>query len=194
MQTVVPARVIGGVVVPRNRIATVLLVGAFAALTAVAAQIRVPLPFTPVPLTGQTFAVLLSGAALGAYAGAASQLLYVVAGLFLPVYAGGAGGWQHATGATGGFLIGFVMAAWLIGKLAERSRDRSVATAVPMFAMGTMAIFVPGVLWLAFTLDVSLVRAIELGVTPFLVGDIVKAVLAGIALPATWRLVDRTFS
>ena len=191
MQTVVPARVIAGVVVPRRRVAALLLVGAFAVVTALAAQIRIPLPFTPVPLTGQTFAVLLSGAVLGANAGAASQGLYVAVGLIFPIYAGGAKGWEHATGATGGFLAGFVVAAWIVGKLAENRHDRSIWTALPLFAVGTVAIYIPGVLWLSHSIDVSLVRAIELGVAPFIVGDLLKAALAGIALPASWRWVGR---
>lgn len=191
MQTVIPARVIAGTVLPRRTAATLVVVGAFALLTALAAQIRIPLPFTPVPLTGQTFAVLLSGAVLGANAGAASQALYVVAGLVFPIYAGGSGGWQHATGATGGFLVGFVIAAWVIGRFAERHRDRSIRTAIPLFAFGTVAIYLPGVLWLSHSVDVSLARAVELGVTPFLAGDVAKAALAGLTLPAAWRLVGR---
>ena len=194
MQTVLPSRVIAGVVVPRNRVVTLVLVSGFALLTALAAQIRIPLPFTPVPITGQTFAVLLSGAALGAGAGAASQALYVVLGLVFPFYAGGTGGWQHATGATGGFLIGFVAAAWIVGKLAENRQDRSVATAVPAFLTGTVTIYLFGLPWLAHTLGVSWVRAAELGLAPFVLGDLIKAVLAGITLPAAWRITNRALS
>ena len=111
MQAVLPSRVIAGAVLPRHRAVTVVMVIGFALLTASAAQVRIPLPFTPVPITGQTFAVLLAGAALGSRAGAASQGLYVLLGLVFPVYAGGASGFDHAVGATGGFLLGFVLAA-----------------------------------------------------------------------------------
>jgi biotin transport system substrate-specific component len=187
MQTVVPTRVIAGVL-PRRSVVTLVLVTGFALLTALAAQIRIPLPFTPVPITGQTFAVLLSGAALGSGAGAASQVLYVALGLFLPFYAGGASGWEHATGSTGGFLIGFIVAAWVVGKLAESRQDRSVATAIPAFLTGTIVIYLLGVPWLAHSLDVSWVRATELGLAPFVIGDLVKAALAGLTLPAAWRL------
>jgi biotin transport system substrate-specific component len=187
MQTVVPTRVIAGVL-PRRSVVTLVLVTGFALLTALAAQIRIPLPFTPVPITGQTFAVLLSGAALGSGAGAASQVLYVALGLFLPFYAGGASGWEHATGSTGGFLIGFIVAAWVVGKLAESRQDRSVSTAIPAFLTGTIVIYLLGVPWLAHSLDVSWVRATELGLAPFVIGDLVKAALAGLTLPAAWRL------
>jgi biotin transport system substrate-specific component len=190
MQAAVPTRVLAGAVLPRRRLVTLVLVGGFALLTALAAQIRIPLPFTPVPITGQTFAVLLAGAALGAGAGAASQALYVALGLIFPVYAGGASGWEHAAGSTGGFLVGFVAAAWIVGKLAENRQDRAVATAVPAFLTGTIVIYLFGVPWLAHTLDVSWIKATELGLTPFVLGDLLKASLAGIALPAAWRLAD----
>ena len=188
MQAVVPTRVIAGVVLPRQRTITLILVAGFALLTAAAAQIRIPLPLTPVPVTGQTFAVLLAGAALGRNAGAASQGLYLVLGLVFPFYAGGASGWTHATGATGGFLLGFIAAAWVVGALAERRQDRAVSTAVPAFLTGTAAIYLLGVPWLAHVLGVSWVRAVELGVAPFLFGDLLKIVLAGAVLPAAWKL------
>ena len=189
MQTTSPARVIAGAALPRSKATTLVLVVSFALLTALAAQIRIPLPFTPVPITGQTFAVLLSGAALGGLAGAMSQGLYILLGLFFPFYAGGASGWEHATGATGGFLLGFVAAAALVGYLAENRQDRTVATAIPAFLTGTVVIYLFGVPWLAHVADVSLTRGIELGAAPFVVGDLLKVVLAGALLPATWRLV-----
>lgn len=189
MQTTIPTRVIAGAVVPRSRIATASLIASFALLTAIAAQVRIPLPFTPVPITGQTFAVLLAGAALGRHAGAASQGLYVILGLFLPFYAGGSSGWSYATGATGGFLLGFVASAWIVGYLAEQRRDRKVASAIPVFIAGTIVIYLCGVPWLANALNVSWTRAVELGAAPFVVGDLIKVALAGALLPATWRLV-----
>ena len=117
---------------PRVRVRTPALVIGFALLTAVAAQITIPLPWTPVPVTGQTFAVLVAGAALGWRRGAASQLLYVAMGAVgLPFYADGASGWDGLSGATGGYLVGFVIAAALVGALAERRHDRSVRTPCP---------------------------------------------------------------
>lgn len=167
----------------------VALVVGFALLTALMAQVRLPLPFTPVPVTGQTFAVLLSGAALGWRLGAVSQGLYVALGaLGLPFYAGGNGGWEYATGSTGGYLVGFVVAALVVGHLAERRHDRTVATAVPAFLTGTVIIYLFGVSWLAWSLGVGAVEAMELGMVPFVVGDLVKVVLAGVALPAAWKL------
>ena len=192
MQIVVPPRVIAGAVLPRQGVTTATLVIGFALLTAAAAQVRIPLPFTPVPVTGQTFAVLLAGAALGRRAGAASQGLYVLLGLVFPFYAGGSSGWTYATGATAGFLVGFVAAAWVVGTLAERRKDRSVTTAIPAFLAGTVIIYACGVPWLAAVLDVSWGKAAELGLVPFVAGDLAKAALAGTVLPAAWRLVGRT--
>lgn len=189
MQTTIPSRVIAGAVLPRHRVTTLTLVVSFALLTALAAQVRIPLPFTPVPITGQTFAVLLSGAVLGRAAGAASQSVYLAMGLVFPFYAGGASGWSYATGATGGFLLGFIAAAWVVGALAERHQDRTVATAIPAFLTGSVVIYLLGVPWLASVAGVSWTRAVELGLAPFVLGDLAKAVLAGAVLPAAWKLV-----
>ena len=188
--TTAPA-VISARVVPRTTVNTVALVVGFALLTALLAQVEFPLWFTPVPITGQTFAVLLAGAALGWRAGAASQGLYVALGAIgLPFYSGGEGGWTVATGATGGYLVGFVVAAALVGYLAERGQDRNVVTAVAAFLAGSAVIYLFGVTWLAASLDVGATEAMELGLVPFVVGDLVKVALAGIALPAAWRLTE----
>jgi len=179
-------------VLPRTRAVTAALVVGFALLTALLAQITIPLWFTPVPITGQTFSVLLAGAVLGWRAGAASMSLYWVLGAVgLPFYAEGQGGWTAATGATGGYLVGFVVAAAVIGYLAERRQDRSIVTAVPAFIAGSVIIYLFGLTWLAHSLDVGSARAMELGLTPFVLGDLLKATLAGVALPAAWRLLDR---
>lgn len=192
MQTVLPSRVLAGAVFPRRRAVTAVLVVGFALLTAAAAQVRLPLPFTPVPITGQTFAVLLAGATLGSRAGAASQGLYLLLGFAFPFYAGGNSGWQYATGATGGFLIGFIAAAWVVGSLAERRQDRTMATAIPAFLTGSIVIYAIGVPWLAASLGVSWVEAVELGVVPFVLGDLAKAGLAGAALPVAWKMAGKT--
>jgi biotin transport system substrate-specific component len=179
-------------VLPRTRVVTLALVVGFALFTALMAQIAIPLGFTPVPITGQTFSVLLAGAALGWRAGAASMALYVALGATgLPFYAEARGGWEVATGATGGYLIGFVVAAALVGHLAERRQDRSVATAIPAFLAGTAVIYLFGVTWLAGNLGVGATEAMELGLVPFVIGDLVKVALAGVALPAAWKLVER---
>ena len=180
-----PARAI-----PTAVVWVVQVVG-FALLTALFAQITIPLPFTPVPITGQTFAVLLSGAALGMWAGGASQVVYLVLGTFLPFYAGGASGTEVLFGGSGGYLFGFVIAAALVGKLAQHRHDRRVPTAVTAFLTGSLIIYFFGVIGLMATYDWGLLEAVEKGVVPFLLGDTLKAYAAGLLLPAAWRLTKR---
>lgn len=177
---------------PRNRVRTIALVVGFALLTALAAQISFPLPWTPVPVSGQTFAVLLAGATLGWRLGSASQLLYLVLGAVgLPFYADGASGWDVISGTNGGYLVGFVVAAALVGRLAERRQDRTVLTAVPAMLAGTAVIYLFGVTWLAHVIDVDAATAVEKGLAPFVIGDAVKLVAAGGLLPAAWRFARR---
>lgn len=167
----------------------VLLITIGALFVAVLAQVRIPLPFTPVPLTGQTFAVLLVGAALGSKRGAASLGLYTLMGaLGLPFFAGGASGLAYMSGPTLGYLIGFVAAAYVIGLLAERGLERSVRTSLVPFVAGTLVIYLFGAGWLAVLFGVE--QALTLGVLPFIAGDAIKMVLAALALPAAWRLVE----
>lgn len=152
------------------------------------AQVEIPLPFTPVPITGQTFGVLLVGAALGSKRGAASLALYLAEGAIgLPFFAGGAYGLSVLTGATAGYLLGFVVAAYIIGVLAERGLERSVRTSFLPFLVGTVIIYAFGVSWLAVVVG-SFEKAVTLGLVPFLIGDIIKLVAAAIALPAAWNL------
>jgi biotin transport system substrate-specific component len=193
MQALHP-NVIGGVALPRKAVTTAVLVVGFALVTAAAAQIRIPLPGTPIAITGQTFGVLLAGAALGSRAGAGSMLLYVSLGAIgMPFFAGGEGGWTYATGASFGYLIGFVVAAWLVGRFAEQRQDRVIRTAVPAFLIGSAAVYTLGVTWLWATVDAipSFGDALRAGFYPFVAGDIVKAVLAGVLLPGAWLVVDR---
>ncbi len=153
------------------------------------AHVRLPLPFTPVPITGQTFAVLLVGAALGSRRGAAAVLAYLTEGaLGLPVFASGAG-LAYLLGPTGGYLFGFLAAAWLSGLLAERGHDRRAATAWLGFLLGEAAIYALGVPWLAHF--VGFPHAITMGLLPFLLGDFLKALAAGLLLPAAWRFTKR---
>ena len=174
----------------------VTLIAGFALLTAALAQVRIPLSFTPVPVTGQTLAVLLAGASLGAWRGASSQLLYWLLGMIgLPFYSNGTGGWSVATGPTMGYLVGFIVAAAVVGRLAEYRDDRHVLTSVAAMTMGSMIIYVCGATWLAVNLGIPLAtgeqNAISLGVTPFLVGDVIKMCLAGLATASTWRFINR---
>lgn len=155
--------------------------------TAALAQVRIPLPFTPVPLTGQTFAVLLAGAALGSRRGLASMSLYLLlGGLGLPFFAGGQGGLAYLAGPTLGYLLGFVLAAWLTGRLAERGLERSLRTSVLPFLAGTIVIYACGAGWLALSLGLQ--KALLLGIVPFVAGDLLKVALAALALPAAWRI------
>jgi len=186
-----------GDAVPVRRWRTATLVAGGALLTALAAQIRIPLGFTPVPMTGQTFAVLLVGASLGARRAAASQALYWVLALVgLPVLAEGKGGWTVATGATAGYLAGFVVAAALVGYLSQRGQDRSVVTSIPQMLLGSVIIYAMGVSWLAHSLNVPVYSgdgkdAFTYGLTPFIVGDLLKMLLAAVLTPAAWALVAR---
>ncbi len=190
MQTTYPGRTISAVALPRSAAVSATLVLGFALFTALMAQISIPLGFTPVPITGQTFAVLLAGAALGPRLGPMSQVLYWGMGAAgLPFYADANGGWDVATGATAGYLVGFVVAAWVVGRLAERTQDREVWTAIPAFLLGSVIIHLFGVPWLAHILEVGWVRAAELGSYPFIAGDLIKVALAGVVLPVSWRLV-----
>lgn len=175
---------------PRSGVVSVLLVVAAAALTALAAQWRIYLPFTPVPITGQTFAVLLTGAALGWKLGMAGQLLYLVVGaLGAPVFSDSSGGIEVIQGATGGYLIGFVFAAGLVGWMAEHRQDRTFATMFTAFLLGSMVIYAFGVVGLMISADMTFSQAVEVGVVPFLLGDLIKAAAAGLLLPGAWKLV-----
>jgi biotin transport system substrate-specific component len=168
---------------------TLILSGAL--FVALLAQVKIPLPFTPVPLTGQTFAVLLVGAALGSKRGAASMALYIALGtLGLPVFAGGASGLTYLAGATLGYLIGFVAAAFVIGLLAERGLERSVRTSIVPFVIGTIVIYICGITWLTILLG-SFSQAVAAGLLPFLIGDAIKLVAASLTLPIGWKLVGK---
>ena len=143
----------------RTRARDAALVVAAALLTALCAQISIPIPGDPVPITGQTFAVLLTGAALGANRGALGQLLYLGLGLIgLPFYADGASGWTVISGATGGYLIAFPIAAYVVGRFAELRMDRNPLKALIPFTLGSLIVFAIGVPWLAVSADISLAR------------------------------------
>ncbi len=157
-------------------------------------HLAVRLPFTPVPVTGQTLGVLLVGASLGTVRGAAAIALFLVYGIAgLPAFAGGASGVHVllASSATGGYLWGFLLAAALIGRLAERGWDRTPGRSLLMMAAGEVVIFACGVAWLAAALSVSAGEALRLGFYPFVIGDAIKLVLAAGLLPAAWRVVGR---
>lgn len=174
---------------PGARVRDLLLIVAGALFTAACAQISIRIPGSPVPLTGQTFAVVLVGAGLGARRGGLSMLLYVALGLVTPVYAGGAQGTGVLFGASGGYLFGFVLAAWAMGAIAERGGDRRVVSAALAFAVGQLLIFGVGVPWLKVDASLSWSAAIHEGFTIFILGGIIKAALAGLLMPSAWRLL-----
>ena len=179
-------------VVPDVRARDLALVTAGALLTALCAQISIPVPGSPVPITGQTFAVLLCGAGLGAARGASSQALYLGLGLIgLPFYSEGESGPDIVFGATGGYLLGFIIAAYVVGRLAERQHDRTPLKALPLFTVGSLIIFALGVPWLAVAADMTPVQALDAGFVPFIPGGIVKALAAAALLPAAWLMVYR---
>jgi biotin transport system substrate-specific component len=163
-------------------------------LTAIAAQISVPLPFTPVPLTLQPMAVLIGGAALGARLGMTSQLAYLALGIAgLPLFAASptlAQGLARLFGPTGGYLMAYPIAAFVTGWLAERGFDRRYLTAVLAMSCGLAIIFAAGVLWL--TRFVSPAAALAAGLYPFIIQDIFKLLVAGAVMPALWFLTRRT--
>lgn len=177
-------------VVPGARVRDAVLVTGAALLTAVLAQVAVPVAGSPVPITGQTLAVVLTAAALGPARGVAGQALYLLLGAVgLPFYSDASGGFEVVAGATGGYLLGFLPAVLLIGLAARQGHDRRVTRALPLFIAGQLVIFAFGVPWLAAAADLSPAQALEAGFYPFIVGGLVKAGLAGLLLPATWRLV-----
>lgn len=175
--------------VPTARARDVVLVIAGAGLVGLAAQVSLPLPGTPVPVSGQTFAALLVGAGLGWRRGVASLGFYLVAGLAgVPWYAGHGAGWG---GASFGYVLGFVLAAGVVGYLAGRGGDRTPVRAVATMSIGTLLIYLVGVPWLMVDLDVGLAEAVRLGVRPFLFGDAAKVLLAAGLLPGAWALLRR---
>ncbi|MFI0715355.1 biotin transporter BioY [Streptomyces inhibens] len=173
----------------RARVRDAALVLGGAALTGIAAQIAVPVPGSPVPVTGQTFAALLVGASLGAGRGLLSLALYALAGIAgMPWFAGGTSG---AGGATFGYILGMLLAATVVGALARRGGDRGVLRTAGTMAAGTALIYAVGVPYLALSTGMSFGQAVAVGLVPFLIGDALKAALAMGALPTAWKLAGR---
>ena len=198
----------------RGRVAyaVALVVGGSLAMAGLA-QLSIRLPFTPVPITGQTFGVLLIGAAMGPMLGAASLALYLIEGwVGLPFFAGGAHGstatlFHPSSGlASAGYRWGFILAAAVVGWLARRGWDRNLRSAIGAMFVGELILYAVGLVWLAAALGVPMVDsatvgacrpnlsgcdALELGLYPFLIGDVLKLLLAAVVLPTTWRLLGK---
>lgn len=173
---------------PASRVRDVALVVGGAALTGLAAQIAVPVPGSPVPVTGQTFAALLVGTSLGARRGVAALAVYAMAGLAgVPWFANGTSGISVSFG----YILGMILASAAVGALARRGADRSMLRTAGAMLLGEALIYAVGVPYLAYAADMSLSAAIAAGLTPFLIGDAVKAALAMGLLPTAWKLLKR---
>lgn len=172
-----------------DREAVLILGGSL--LIALSAQIRIVLPFSPVPITGQTFAVLLLGALYGSWRGSATVATYLVLGAAgLPVFAGGASGLSRLIGPTGGYLVGFIVSAFVVGLLSERGWDRQLWTTAASMVIGNLIIYAAGIPWLSKFVGWQAV--LQTGLFPFLVGDGLKIALAMILLPTSWKFIGRS--
>lgn len=181
-----------------RRATTSILLGAFGVLfVALLAQVSVPLPYSPVPVTGQTLGAMLIGAAYGSRRGAFTLLAYAVVGVIgVPVFADFSGGIHTVASPTFGYIIGFVAAAWVVGCLSERRWDRSALASVAAFGAASAIPFVVGVPYLAVALTASgtptdLATAVQLGFVPFILPGLIKWAVAAAALPSAHRLLDR---
>ena len=174
-----------GIAAPTTRleeraVSATIGVVAFVVMTALGAHVRIPLPWTPVPITLQTFFVHLAGATLGPALGPVSQLVYIMAGIAgLPVFAGGASGLAYLLkGATTGYLLGFVIASAVVGWLTRRRADPGILWILTSMAAGSAVVYACGVSWLAWSLNLSPQVAIAKGMLPFLIGDVLKTCAA----------------
>lgn len=197
LATTLPARsTIVDRVIPRTLLTDAALVIAGTALVAALAQVAIPL--WPVPVTGQTLAVLLVGASLGAARGAASLGLYALLGAIgLPIYSDASSGWSVLVGPTGGYIIGFVLSAAIVGWAAERRWDRGWLKAAVTFIGGSLVVFAVGLPWLSYSLGGfglpnDLQSTLVAGFYPFIVGGLIKAGIAAALLPAIWKAVERS--
>lgn len=174
------------------RLRHIALIIAGALIIYLTAKVSIPLGFTPVPITGQTFGVLLVGGALGFRRGFASIALYVLIGLVgMPFFAEGKGGLSVILGATGGYLVGFIVAGAIVGRLAELGWDRTLRGAIAAMLIGSVVIYAIGVPWLAVVAGFGPAEAIEKGLTPFLLTDTIKLLAVAAVFPAAWWMVGR---
>ena len=166
-------------------------VGFIAAL----AQISIPIPGSPVPVTGQTLAALLIGTTYGARLGFITFSTYLLAGIAgAPIFAGSTHGIERVTGATGGYLVGMLLASFELGYLADRKADQSFKTSFPALILGDLIIFTFGLLWLRASLDLSWSATIAAGLTPFILGELLKIAITATSLPLIWRRISRTLN
>jgi biotin transport system substrate-specific component len=190
MTTIAPLR---AVFIPRASALTntSLLLGGTVFMSLMA-QIALPVPGSPVPITGQTLGVLLIGTAYGASLGLATIAIYVALGLAgAPILAQGAHGYARLAGPTGGYLVGMVLAAFAVGVLANRRWDVRLQTALVQMIVGEILVFAPGLIWLKLYTGASWSWTLAAGFTPFIVGEVIKIGIAGTALPSVWALVRK---
>jgi len=179
-------------VVPNSFAADIALVAGGALLTALAAQVQFTIGNNPVPFTLQTLSVLLVGSVLGSVRGLLSMALYVLAGIALPVYSQGAHGLNVLFGATGGYLFGFIVAGFLVGKLAELNWSSNVLKMAASYVLGSAVVYALGVTVLTFSvLKGNWALGLQYGLYPFLIWDAVKAVVAAGLVPGAWALVKK---
>src|SRR6266550_4480581 len=184
---------LGAALAPMDWTRSVPLVFVFSLLTALAAQIVIPIG--PVPITAQTFAVLLTGALLGSRLGAMAMIVYLVEGASgLPFFYGGHGGLTHLLGPTGGYLVAFPAAAFITGAFAENGWDKRFLTAVVAMAIGSLVILLAGWAWFAVVMHTSPLAAFQVSVMPHIAGDIIKILLAAALLPTGWKVLQRSAS
>ncbi len=177
--------------IPGERVRDGVLVVSGALFTALLAQVVIHVPGSPVPVTGQTLAVGIVGATLGARRGATALALYAGLGLFLPFYADGESGWDVIWGASGGYIIGFIVAAGVIGWLAERGADRRVVATFLAFIVGQLIVFAFGLAGLKIAVGETWSWTVHNGFAIFIAGGIIKAIVGALVLPSAWRLVRR---
>jgi biotin transport system substrate-specific component len=187
--TTAPRRTVLADALPGSRVRDLALVLAGVGLMALLAQVSIHFPGKPVPITGQTLGVGLIGATLGLRRGTASMALYVLLGLLLPIYAEGGSGWHVVWGSNGGYLLGFILATALVGRLAEMGADRKVLTAAAAFVVGQLLVFVPGVTVLQIATGESWSWCIHYGFSIFIFGGLVKAAIGAAVLPSAWGLL-----
>ena len=187
-----PASSLRATVLPQSSLLTQAALSAGGVLfLAAMAQIAIPVPGSPVPVTGQTLGVLLIGTTYGSGLGLATFAIYLLAGIAgAPVFAGASFGVEKITGATGGYLIGMMVATYLLGLLAKRRLDQRFLTSLPSMLLGTLIIFSFGLLWLHHFTGKDWAWTIAAGFTPFIVGEAIKIAIAGTSLPILWRLVN----
>ena len=182
-----------GALITRSTVTTkiALVVGGVTFLW-VMAQISVPVPGSPVPVTGQTLGALLLGSAYGASLGFTTFASYLIVGfLGAPVFASGAHGLSRITGATGGYLVGMLIASLITGYLAGRKWDQKVLTVIPTMLIGDVIIFTAGLFWLHHSIHANWATTFKLGLTPFVLGEVIKIAIASTAMPTLWRFVPK---